>query len=81
MTFSYILLYKLNRNHAIWIVDVDLNIHNLKQRIKDHDTKDDCYYIISDDLDKDFQFKRFQQFKISENSKIHYVSQNENFLL
>lgn len=57
----YYLIFKINNNENLWIIDFSNNVNQLYERIKDYNNSDDCYKIFSLKINSEREIK-FQQF-------------------
>lgn len=75
----YYLVYKLRKDPILWIVDESINKYDLLYRIKNINSKEEIYYIISKKYSLEYiedildtKFFRFQKFKVDQHCKIEY---------
>lgn len=59
----YYLIYKINNNENLWIIDFSSNVNILYERVKDYKNSNDCYKIFSLKLKSSREIK-FEQFML-----------------
>ena len=61
----YYLLFQIRNYDVLWIVKISTNYYDLKRRIKYYYSKDNLYYIVSNDVSHaefNSKFKQFTKF-------------------
>lgn len=78
----YYLLYKSNDSDTYWILDESDSLSYVKKQVRNVKSKDEKYYIVYRRYGEDIidallklEFKRWRQFKMTDESKLLFISQ------